>query len=213
MRARRRDVWIAAALGFALAGAALGYLAASDRKRELLLVLAVEVAAGREASIPAGLAAGLDWPTVALVVLLIELTSLFALFPLLVGLAAGLHRIRWLEGHLRRAQAFAARRPDVDALALGALTLMPFLPVGALTSVLVAELVRLPSRYVLPVLAGALVLANVGVAWATARVLSYLPHPQLVAAAMAGLLLVGAGLAWLWHKRTERRERTAEGLP
>lgn len=193
-------VW-AFALGVAIALAALAYLALSPRKADLLAVLGLEILGGREVSIPAGLALGLAWPELALVVSFIELTSLFLLFPVLVGLAAGLHKVRWLEGSLARAQAYAQRNPDVDVLALGALTLMPFLPVGALTSVLVGELLRLPSRYLLPTLAAALVLANVSVAWATAKLLSYLPRPELVAAGMAALLLAGAGVAFLLHRR------------
>lgn len=198
---KRRDVPLAFAIGVTLALASLAYLYAHPRKVDLLAVLGLEILGGREVSLPAGLALDLSWPELALVVSLIELTSLFLLFPVLVGLAAGLHRVRWLEGALAKAQDYARRNPDVDVLALGALTLMPFLPVGALTSVLIGELLRVPSRYLLPTLAAALVLANVSLAWATAKLLSYLPHPQLVAAGMAGVLLVGAGVAYLWHRR------------
>lgn len=198
---RRRDVPIAAAIGVGIALAAIGYFLASEQKPALLVLLAVEVAAGREAGIPAGLAAGLDWRAAALATSFIELTSLFLLFPVLVALAAGLHKLAWLERHLARAQDYARRNPDVDVLALGALTFMPFLPVGALTSVLIGELLRLPSRYLLPVLAAALVLANVAMAYATARLISLFPDPRLVAAAMTALLLVGAGVAWLVHRR------------
>ncbi|HVM44442.1 MAG TPA: hypothetical protein VM582_00800 [Candidatus Thermoplasmatota archaeon] len=197
----RRDALVAAALGALVALSALAYFFASDQKPALLVLLAVEIAAGREAGIPAGLSAGLDWRQAAIATSFIELTSLFLLFPLLVALAAGLHRVAWLERHLQRAQDYARRNPDVDVLALGALTFMPFLPVGALTSVLIGELLRLPSRYLLPVLAAALVCANVLTAYATARLLSFFPDPRLVAGGMAGLLLVGAGVAWLLHRR------------
>lgn len=197
----RRDVVGSLALGVVLAASALGYFALHPRKADLLLVLSAEIVGGREVSIPTGIALGLDWPTLALVASLIELVSLFLLFPVLVGLAAGLHKVRWLEGALARAQDYARRNPDVDVLALGALTLFPFLPIGALTSVLVGEMLRIPSRYLLPVLAGAVVLANVGTAWATAKLLSYVPHPQLVAAGMAILLLLVAGVAYLVHRR------------
>lgn len=202
----RRDALVAGTLGAALAATALTYLFLHPQRPALLLLLGVEIAAGREASIPAGLAAGLGWPDAAIATSLIELTSLFALFPLLVGLAAGLHKVTWLETHLARAQDYARRNPDVDVLALGALTFMPFLPIGALTSVLIGELLRLPSRYLLPVLAAALVLANLVTAYATARLLDLVPHPRLVAAGMTALLLVGAAVAWLVH-RAQRRSR------
>lgn len=202
----RRDVPIAAAIGVAIALAALTYFFLSDQKHALLVLLAVEIVGGREAGIPAGMSQGLDWRQSALAVSFIELTSLFLLFPLLVALAAGLHKVSWLERHLVRAQEYARRNPDVDVLALGALTFMPFLPVGALTSVLIGELLRLPSRWLLPTLAAALVLANVLMAWATARVISFFPDPQLVAAAMTALLLLGAGIAWLIHRVRSRRE-------
>lgn len=211
----RRDVVWAGALGVAIAIGSLAYFFASPAKPALLGLLGVEVAGGREASIPAGLYLGLDWREAALAASLIELTSLFLLFPLLVGIAAGLHKVRWLEGMLARAQDYAQRNPQVDVLALGAITFMPFLPIGALTSVLVGELLRLPSRYLLPVLAGALVLANVATAYATARLLALFPDPRLVAAGMTLLLLAGAGVAWLWHRRAERlaRRRGARGVP
>lgn len=197
----RRDVWVAGSVGGLIALAALAWFALHDQKPALLALLAVEIAGGREPSIPVGLASGLSWQDAALATSLIELTSLFLLFPLLVALAAGLHKVRWLETHLARAQDYARRNPDVDTLALGGLTLLPFVPVGALTSALVGELLRLPSRWLLPVLAAALVLANLSFAWATAAVLSFLPHPQLVAGGMAALLLVGAGALWLAHRR------------
>ena len=192
---------VAGALGAAIAMASLAYFFASPDKPQLLTVLGIEIVGGREASIPAALALGLDWREAALVASLIELTSLFLLFPLLVGLAAGLHKVRWLESHLARAQDYARRNPDVDVLALGALTFVPFLPVGALTSALVGELLRLPSRYLLPVLASALVLANAAMGYATARLISFFPDPRIVAAGMTALLLVGAGIAWVVHRR------------
>ena len=204
-RVPRRDVWVAAVLGAAIAATALAFLAVHPQKPALLVLLTVEIAGGRETGIPAGLAAGLSWTDAAIATSLIELTSLFALFPLLVALAAGLHRVRWFERHLARAQAYARRNPDVDVLALGALTFTPFLPVGALTSVLIGELLLLPSRYLLPVLATALVLANVLTAYATSRLISLFPHPELVAAVMTGLLLVGAGVAWLVHRARRPR--------
>lgn len=201
----RRDVPLAAALGVLIALSALAWFALHAQKGALLALLAVEIVGGREPAIPTGLARGLSWQDTAIATSLIELTSLFLLFPLLVALAAGLKRVGWLDASLARAQAFAQRNPDVDILALAGLTIMPFLPVGALTSVLIGELLRLPSRWLLPALAASLIAANVGFAWATARVLSFLPHPQLVAGAMAALLLVGAALAWLAHRLHARR--------
>lgn len=196
----RKDVAIAGSLGALVAFAALLYFFLSESKPALLVLLGTEIAVGREGSIPAGIAAGLGWREAALATSLIELTSLFLLFPVLVGLAAGLHKVRWLEAQLARAQAYARRNPDVDVLALGALTFMPFLPVGALTSVLIGELLRLPSRYLLPVLAAALVLANVTMAYATERLISLFPEPRLIALGMTGFLLLGAGVAWLLHR-------------
>jgi hypothetical protein len=196
----RKDAQLAGVLGIALAATAIVYLFGHAQREALLILLTIEILGGREASIPAGLAQRLDWRTAATAVSLIELTSLFLLFPLLVALAAGLRKMRWLDTMLARARAFALRNPDVDVLALGALTLMPFLPVGALTSVLIGELLRLPSRYLLPTLAVSLVLANVITAYAMDRLISIFPDPQLVAGVMTGLLLVGAGTAWAAHR-------------
>lgn len=196
----RRDAIAAGVLGVIVAITALGYLLTHAQREALLVLLSIEIVGGREASIPAGLAQGLDWTTAAVAVSLIELTSLFLLFPLLVGLATGLTRMRWFDATLARARAYASRNPDVDVLALGALTLMPFLPVGALTSVLIGELLRLPSRYLLPTLAAALVLANVLTAYAMDRLISIFPNPQLVAGIMTALLLAGAGIAWIVHR-------------
>lgn len=197
---KRADVLVAGLLGVVLAITALAYLLSHAQRDALLVLLSIEIVGGREASIPSGLAQGLDWHTAAVAVSLIELTSLFLLFPLLVALATGLTRVRWFDATLARARAYASRNPDVDVLALGALTLMPFLPVGALTSVLIGELLRLPSRYLLPTLAAALVLANVLTAYAMDRLISVFPNPQLVAAVMTVLLLAGAGIAWLLHR-------------
>ena len=201
----RRDVLVSLALGVAIAATALVFLALHPQKPALLALLAAEVVWGREVGIPTGIGAGLDWQTAALATSLIELTSLFALFPLLVGLAAGLHKVRWLESSLAKAQDYARRNPDVDALALGALTLMPFVPVGALTSVLIGELLRLPSRYLLPTLAAALVMANVLFAFAASRVLAFFPDPQLVAFAMAALVVAVGAAIWLVARRKRAR--------
>lgn len=213
MRRSRADVFVAGALGIALLTATILFFLGHPQNRALLILLAVELPAGREASIPAGLAAGLEWHTAAVAVNLIELTILFLLFPLLVALATGLHKVGWLESTLARAQAYAKRNPDVDVLALGALTFMPFLPVGALTSVLIGELLRLPSKYLLPTLAVSLVIANVLMAYATDRLLAFFPDPRLVAAIMTLLLLGGAGIAWLVHRVKSRRRREAPRIP
>lgn len=198
---QRRDVWVSLGLGLLLAGASLAYLAASDERNPLLVLLAVEIAAGREAGIPAGIAAGLDWQTAAIAVTLIEWTSLFLGFPLLALLGAALHRMPVVERMSARAQRFAAERPDVGVLSLGALTFMPFLPVGALTSVLIGEILRLPSQRLLPVLAASLALANLAMGAVTAAVLDFVPDPRLVAGGMAALLVAGAAIAALVHRR------------
>lgn len=198
---QRRDVWVSLVLGLVLAVASLGYLAASEDRNPLLVLLAVEIAAGREAGIPAGMAAGLDWKTAAAATTLIEWTSLFLGFPLLALLGTALHRVALIERLSARAQRFAAERPDVGILTLGALTLMPFLPIGALTSVLIGEILRLPTKRLLPVLAASLLLANIAFGAATAAVLDFVPNPRLVAAGMAGLLVLGAGVAALVHRR------------
>lgn len=202
---RRRDVPIAGAIGVLFAVVSLLYLLASEQRGKLLVLLALEIAGGREASLPAGLATGLTWREAAVAASLIELTALFALFPVLVALASGLHKVRWLESLLARAQAYARKNPDVDVLALGALSFMPFLPVGALTSALIGEMLRLPSRYLLPVLAGSIVIANIVTAYALARLIALFPHPELVAAGMTLALLLGAGIAALVHRWRRRR--------
>lgn len=207
----RPDALVAFGLGVAIALGALLFFALHPQKPELLALLAAEIAGGREVGIPTGIALGLGWQSAAVATTFIELTSLFLLFPLLVALAAGLHQVRWLESSLTKAQDYARRNPDVDVLALGALTFAPFVPVGALTSVLIGELLRLPSRYLLPVLAAALVLANIVTGFATAKVLSFFPNPQLVAAMMTALLLLVAAGAWLVHRlrrRAAAREAT-----
>lgn len=205
MARTRPDAIVAFVVGLGVATCALLYFALHPQKPELLALLAAEIAGGREVGIPTGIGVGLTWQSAAIATTLIELTSLFLLFPLLVALAAGLHHVRWLETSLARAQDYARRNPDVDVLALGALTFIPFVPVGALTSVLIGELLRLPSRYLLPVLAAALVLTNVVTGFATAKVLSFFPNPQLVAGIMAAILLLVAAGVWLAHRMRRRR--------
>jgi uncharacterized membrane protein len=201
---RRRDVPIAFGLGLVVASVALAFVFASAKRGALLVLLAAEIVGGREPAIPAGIARGLSWQEAATATTLIELTSLFLLFPVLVGLASGLHRWPWLESTLRVAQRYAQRRPDVDVLALCGLTLAPFLPIGALSSVLVGEMLRLPSRWLLPGLAVTLVIANVSFAFAVGALLRSVPHPALVAGILSGALLLGAGVAWLAHRRADR---------
>lgn len=113
--------------------------------------------------------------------------------------------MRWLESSPRRAQAFARKRPDVCILALCALPRMPFVPIGALTSVLVGEMLRIRARWLLPGLAVTLVVANASFAYAVGTLLRSLPHPAIAAGAMSGLILAGAGAAWLAHRRAERK--------
>lgn len=200
----RRDALTALAAGAALAllaAAALGVLTARGEAAPFALVLGVELAAGREAAIPAGLAAGLPWHVAALTTLAIEWTMLLLGFPLLVLAGARLARIRRVEALFHRARDHARRHPGTDVLALGALTLFPFLPVGALTAVLVGEFLGLPSRRLLPTLMAAEVVANLGFAFAASRLLGLFPDPRLPAALLAGVLLVGALLAAWWTRR------------
>ena len=205
----RVDLWIALVLGIGLAvgGAVAALLYAGDdarRAQVLLAVVGAELATGREPALSIGLAAGMDWVTAATITTTIELVLLLVGYPFIVLAGDWVRERRAVKRLFARAEARARRKPNAGVVMLGALTLAPFVPVGALTSVLVGELLRLPSRYLLPVLATALVLANIATAYATSRLISLFPHPELVAAGMTALLLVGAGVAWLVHRARSR---------
>ena len=187
---RRRDVQAALVLGAALAAVGVGALLRLPQRADALLQIGVHLAAGREAAIPAGLGAGLSWGSSALLAVWLEWSMLLLGFPLLVLFGRRLHRIAKARAALERAEAFARRRPDAGVLVLGAITLMPFLPIGALTSLLVGETLGLPSVRLLFVLAGAELAANVTVALAAASVIGYFPDPAMAGFALAGFMLV-----------------------
>lgn len=202
----RKDAVVALALGtilLALDVALLGALLARGAAGPYLVLGSAELVAGREGAIPAGISVGLSWTQAALATTLIEWTMLLLGFPLLVLAGARLARVQRVEAAFHRARVYAHENPSTGVLALGALTLAPFVPVGALTSVLVGEFLGLPSWRLLPVLLAAEVLANVTVAFSAAAVLDLFPHPQLVAA-LASLALVAGALASAWVARRKR---------
>lgn len=186
----RRDARVALALGLGLAAAGAGALARAPLQGALALQLGVHLAAGREAAIPTGLGAGLSWVGSAIAAIWIEWTMLLLGFPLLVLAGERLHRIARIRHALDRAEAFARRRPDAGVLVLGGLTLMPFLPIGALTSVLIGETLGLPSGRMLATLMGAELIANLTVALAAASVIGFFPDPALAALVLAGVVIV-----------------------
>lgn len=189
-------VALLAAMGLLLAG-----LVARDAAGPYLLLASVELIAGREAAIPAGLTEGLAWHEAAFATTMIEWTMLLLGFPLLVLAGDRLARVRRVEALFHRARVYAQRRPATGVLALGALTLAPFVPVGALTSVLVGEFLGLPSRRLVPVLLGAELVANVTFAYSADAVFGLFPHPRLVAGVASALLLVGALVSALVGRR------------
>ena len=205
MRGRmRRDALVALAAGVALLVLGLALFARAALAGEggpYVLLFSVELAGGREAAIPAGLYAGLTWPQAALATTLVEWTMLLLGFPLLVLAGARLARIRRVEAMFHRARVYAQERPATGVMALGALTLAPFVPVGALTSVLVGEFLGLPSHRLLPVLLGAELAANVAFAYSSAALLGVLPDPRILGALAAGMLLLGVVLSALWGRR------------
>lgn len=194
----RRDAQIALALGLALAAAGAGALARMPQRGAALAQAGVHLAAGREAAIPVGLGAGLAWPTSATVAVWLEWSMLLLGFPLIVLLGRRLHRVARFRAALDRAESFAKRRPDAGVLVLGGVTLMPFLPIGALTSLLVGETLGLPAPRLLVVLAGAELAANATVALAAASVIASFPDPALAAFALAAaIVLLGVVIAVL----------------
>ncbi len=162
----------------------------------LLLQTSVHIAFGREVSIPSGLTAGLAWPQSALAATWLEWSMLFTLFPLLILFGERLHRIARVQDIMDAARRHANKHPNAGVLALGLLTLMPGLPVGALTSAFIGESLRLPSWRLLPVLALAELVANVTIAVATAALVGWLPSPRIGAAVIAVAFLGLAIYAW-----------------
>lgn len=207
----RLGMWTTLLVGLALAitGAALaGLVMAEDpaRGRAILAVAATDLAAGREPALSLGLAAGLDWRTAAAVTSTVEVTLLFIGFPFLVLAGDWIREKPWAQRMFAKAEARARRRPNSGVVALGALTLAPFIPVGALTSVLVGEVLRLPRTRLLFGLAIANILANIAFGYATAVAIGLFANPALIAALAAGLLILAAVVGgWL----ASRREREA----
>lgn len=202
----RRDAWISLVVGVLLA--TLSVIAwmtiraeAPQDARAIAWQTGLHLAFGRETAIPAGLAAGLDWTQVFLAAQALEWSMLFLGFPLIVLFGEALHRIGPIRRVLDRAHEFATRRPDAGVLLLGALTLIPWLPFGALTSMFIGEAIGLPSRKLLPVIALAELLANFSFAYLTAFAIGFLPHPQLGAAALAAFFLVLAVGAMVLPRR------------
>lgn len=192
----RRDVKVVLVIGIALALAGLGALLRAPLRNALAVQVGVHLAAGREAAIPAGLGSGLSWQGSAIAALWFEWSLLLLVFPVLVLLGERLHRVERVKAMLDKAEAFARRRPDAGVLMLGGLTLMPFLPIGALTSALIGETLGLPSARLLATLMGAELIANVTVALAAASVVGFFPDPTFAAFVLAGVVLVmGAAIA------------------
>jgi hypothetical protein len=200
----RKDVAVALALGtlLLLAGlASLGVLLSRGEARPYLVLAGAELAAGREAAIPAGFEEGLGWRQAAAATTLLEWTMLLLGFPLLVLAGDALARVRRIEAFFHKARLRAQADPSTGVLALGALTLVPFVPIGALTSALVGEFLGLPAWRLLPVLLGAELVANVALAVSAAAILSVFPHPRIVAGAAALSLVAGALVAALLARR------------
>lgn len=202
----RRDAWASLGLGLVLAIVSVatwfGIWTRDPRTATTMSVqTGLHLAFGREGAIPAGLAGGLTWMQSFLTAQALEWSMLFLGFPLIVLFGEALHHIRPIRRVLDAAEAFAHRRPNAGILALGGMTLVPWLPFGALTAVFIGEALRLPSRRLLPVIALAELLANLSFALATAFAVSRLPDPRLAAAAIAGVFILLSIGAALWPRR------------
>lgn len=207
-RVRRPLLWTFLSLGVALGGGVGAWIGlASDRNR-LLLVAATELAAGRETALSTGLAAGVAWSRAATVTLGIEWTMLLVGAPLLILFGDVLRERPFLRKRLARAEAYAATRPRTGIVALSALTLMPFFPLGALTSVLIGEVLTLPQRKLIPALLASEVVANFAFAFLASQAIGLLPDPRMGAGIIAGTLLLAVIAVALWPRK--RAQPTAE---
>lgn len=193
---RVRRPWLLglAGLGGLLAAATAAWVTLAPDAATLAVVAATELLAGRETALTTALALDVPWARAATLTTSIEWSMLLLGAPLLILGGDWLRARPFFQAHSGRAEAFARRRPQAGVLALAALTLAPFIPVGALTSVLVGELLRLPQSRLLPALALAELAANVGFAWGASEALGVFPHPRILAAGMA-ILLLGVALA------------------
>lgn len=164
-------------------------------------VAILDLAAGREASLPAALAADLPWPRAALLVTLVQWSVLLGVLPLVALLGDQVHRL--LAPALRKAEVLAARRPASGALALAGLAVFPFLPVGAITAALAGRALAVPLARLVPVILAAQLAVNIAWAAAAAAVLAHLPQPRFLAALLAaGLLLAALASARRGRKAT-----------
>lgn len=197
----RRDVAVALTGGVLLVATGVALLLLRPDPWPQLGTVGAELAGGREVAIPTAFSLGLPAPEAAATVLLVEWSMLLLGFPLLVLAGDRLARIPRVEALFHRARERAQAHPNTGVLALGALTLFPFLPVGALTSVLIGEFLGLPARRLVPTLMAAEVLAIVTVTASVYALLPLLPDPRLAAGLMAALLLLAALVGGLLGRR------------
>lgn len=198
---RRPLLWTFFGLGLCLAAGLAGWVATAPDRTQLLVVAGTELAAGRETALSTALALHVPWARAATLTTGIEWSMLLVGAPLLILGGDWIRERPFLRRRLARAEAYARRHPRTGVLALGGLTLMPFFPVGALTSVLVGEMLTLPMVLLIPALALAELAANFGFAFLASRTLALLPDPRLGAAVMAGTLLLAVLALAFWPRR------------
>lgn len=197
----RRAWWSLAAPAIALVALWSAALFLAPARRGLvLLVLGLDLAAGREASIPAALAAELPWPSAGLLVTLLQWSYVLALAPIL--LAAGGRLRGWgpLRGIAETGDALAKRFPQAGVFSLAGLAVFPFLPIGALTALLAGRVLGVPALRLLAAILAAQAVANTLWALAASRALALLPDPRLGAALVAAGFVAVAVASW-WAKR------------
>lgn len=200
---RRPLLWTLFGVGLTLGTTVAAWIATAPDRGRLALIAGTELAAGRETALSTGLAAGIPWSRAATVTTGIEWTMLLVGAPLLILGGDLLRETKWLRKRLAKAEAHARKRPRTGILALASLTLMPFFPLGALTSVLVGEVLTLPQARLIPTLLAAEVAANFGFAYLAGKAIGLLPDPRLGAALIAGTLLLIVLTVALWPKRRE----------
>lgn len=203
---RRPLLILLAALGAALAVLTIVRIALAPDRAALALLAGTELAAGRETALTTALAAGVPWLRAATITTAIEWSMLLLGAPLLILGGDWLRERTFVRSKIRKAEMFARTNPRAGVLALAALTIAPFVPVGALTSVLVGEVLRIRQALLVPALLAADLLANVGVAWAASETLGLFPHPRIVAGVTAGALLAVAMTAALWPRAPPESE-------
>lgn len=198
---RRALLWTLLAVGLGIAAALAAWVGTAPDRSRLLLVAATELAAGRETALSTALAADVPWPRAATLTTGIEWSMLLVGAPLLILGGDWVRERRLVQRHLAHAEAHARARPRAGVLALAALTLMPFFPLGALTSVLIGEILRLPMRILLPALALAELAANFGFAFLASHAFGLLPDPRMGAAIVAAVLLASIATMVVWRRR------------